>query len=155
MADVIVTVDRTLKAPADQVYRSIIDYQNQRSRWLPPAYSNYRVTEGGVGNGTAFSYHLSAGRRERDYHMRVTEPVPGSVVREADEGSSLTNIWTVEPRGSGSLVRLETRWQGARGVGGFFERTFAPRAVRALHADTLARLDRYLENSASGTESSS
>lgn len=155
MAEVMATVERMLDAPADQVYRSIVDYRNQHGTWLPPAYSNYRVTDGGMGDGTAFSYHLNTGRRERDYHMRVTEPVPGRVVREADTDSSLTNVWTVEPRDSGSHVRLETRWQGAGGVGGCFERTFAPRALRSLHADTLARLDRHLQGHSPGAESNS
>ena len=36
-----------------------------------------------------------------------------------------------------------TRWNGAGGVGGFFERIFAPRAMRAIYADELERLDAY------------
>jgi hypothetical protein len=38
-------------------------------------------------------------------------------------------------------VRIRTTWQGAGGIGGFFERTFAPRAMRSLYADELRRLD--------------
>lgn len=145
MAEVIATAERTLGIPPDQVYRYIVDYQNHHGAWLPPAYSDYRVTAGGTGEGTRFSYHLNTGRRERDYHMRVTEPAPGRVVTETDSASSLTNTWTIEPSGQGSRVRLETRWQGAGGMGGFFERTFAPRALRTLHTDTLNRLNDYAE----------
>lgn len=143
VAEIVVTAERTLDLPSSETYGYIIDYTTHHGAWLPPAYSEYRVTAGGVGAGTAFSYHLNTGRRERDYHMQVTEPVPGRTIQEADNGSSLTNTWTVEPRGEGSVVRIETRWQGAGGVGGFFERTFAPRAVQALHTDTLARLAAY------------
>jgi hypothetical protein len=40
-------------------------------------------------------------------------------------------------------VRIESRWQGAAGVGSFFERLFAPRVLRRIYADELERLDRY------------
>jgi hypothetical protein len=40
-------------------------------------------------------------------------------------------------------VRVETRWQGVGGVGGLFERLFAPRVLRRLYAEELERLDRY------------
>jgi hypothetical protein len=33
--------------------------------------------------------------------------------------------------------------QGAGGIGGLFERLFAPRVMRALYADELERLDAY------------
>jgi Polyketide cyclase / dehydrase and lipid transport len=51
--------------------------------------------------------------------------------------------WVVTPEGAGSRVRVETRWQGAGGVGGFFERLFAPRVLRRLYVDELERLDGY------------
>jgi len=40
-------------------------------------------------------------------------------------------------------VRIESRWQGAAGVGSFFERLFALRVLRRIYADELERLDRY------------
>jgi hypothetical protein len=40
-------------------------------------------------------------------------------------------------------VRIESRWQGAAGVGSFFERLFAPRVLRRIYADELERLDCY------------
>ena len=40
-------------------------------------------------------------------------------------------------------VRISTTWQGAGGVGGFFERLFAPRVLRRIYADELNRLDAY------------
>src|SRR6266568_3658011 len=75
--------------------------------------------------------------------MRVDEPEPGRVLTESDTGSSLVTTWTVTPEGHGSRVRVETRWQGAGGVGGVFERLFAPRVLRGIYSDELGRLDRY------------
>lgn len=97
-----------------------------------------------MGAGTVVSFHLSAGRRERDYRMRVAEPEPGKILTESDTASSLVTTFTVTPNGTGSRVRIDTRWQGAGGIGGFFERTFAPRVLQALYADELDRLDRYV-----------
>ena len=45
-------------------------------------------------------------------------------------------------------MRIETRWNGAGGVGGFFERTFAPRVMRKMYADELTRLDAYARGQA-------
>jgi hypothetical protein len=75
--------------------------------------------------------------------MEVAEPEPGRVLTESDTGSSLVTTWTVEPEGDLSRVEIATRWQGAGGIGGFFERTFAPRVMRGIYADELERLDAY------------
>jgi hypothetical protein len=75
--------------------------------------------------------------------MRIEEPEPGRVMTETDTMSSLRTTWTVTPEGQQSRVRIETRWNGATGVPGFFERLFAPRSVRRLYRDELRRLDRY------------
>jgi hypothetical protein len=75
--------------------------------------------------------------------MQVAEPVPGQVLTESDLNSSLVSRFTVTPEAQASRVRIETTWQGAGGIGGFFERLFAPRALRKLYLDELERLDRY------------
>jgi hypothetical protein len=62
---------------------------------------------------------------------------------ESDERSSMVTAWVVTPEGPGCRVRVETRWQGAGGVGGVLERLFAPRVLRRLYAEELERLDRY------------
>jgi hypothetical protein len=50
---------------------------------------------------------------------------------------------TVTPQGNVSLVQISTTWDGAGGIGGFFERLFAPRVMRGIYADELERLDAY------------
>jgi uncharacterized protein YndB with AHSA1/START domain len=143
MAEIRVSAERDIAAPPEQVYSYIADYVNHHPRFLPPNFSNFKVEEGGVGAGTFISYHLKAGARERDYRMRVAEPQPGRVLTESDTGSSLVTSFTVTPKGDVSHVRIETSWQGAGGIGGFFERTFAPRVLRSLYDDELDRLDDY------------
>jgi hypothetical protein len=39
---------------------------------------------------------------------------------------------------------VRTTWNGAGGIGGFFERTFAPKGLRRVYLDLLSRLDAQL-----------
>ena len=142
MAKVEASAERTIDAPAGQVYGYLAD-MHQHPRFLPPAFSDFKVEEGGVGAGTVTSFAVTAGGRTRNYRMRITEPEPGRTLVESDVNSSLVNAFTVEPQGDKSLVRISTSWDGAAGIGGFFERTFAPRALRRMFLDELERLNAY------------
>jgi hypothetical protein len=121
----------------------IADLRAHHPHFLPPAFSDFQVEQGGIGAGTVHRFKLTAGGRTRAYRMRVEEPEPGRVLTESDQLSSAVTTFTVTPEGPGCRVRIETRWQGAAGVGGFFERLFAPRVLRRIYADELERLDRY------------
>ena len=142
MAKVEASAERTIDAPAGQVYGYLAD-MHQHSRFLPPAFSDFKVEEGGVGAGTVTSFAVTAGGRTRNYRMRITEPEPGRTLVESDANSSLVNTFNVEPQGDKSLVRISTSWDGAAGIGGFFERTFAPRALQRMFLDELERLNAY------------
>ncbi len=142
MAKVQASAERTIDAPAGQVYGYIAD-MHQHPRFLPPAFSDFQVEEGGVGAGTVTRFAVTAGGRTRNYRMQVSEPEPGRTLVESDANSSLVTTFNVEPRGEKSLVRIATSWDGASGIGGFFERTFAPRAMQRIYVDELERLNAY------------
>ena len=143
MAEVHVVTERLVGAPADRVYALIADHREHHPRFLPSNFSNFEIERGGVGAGTITTFTITAGSRSRNYRMRVDEPVPGRVMTESDTTSSLVTTWTVTPEGEHSRVRIETRWDGAPGVAGFFERLFAPPSLRRIYNDELRRLDRY------------
>jgi uncharacterized protein YndB with AHSA1/START domain len=142
MGKVEASAERTIDAPAGQVYGHLAD-MHQHPNFLPPAFSDFQVEEGGAGTGTVSRFAVTAGGRTRTYRMRVTEPDPGRVLVESDADSSLVTTFNVEPQGGKSLVRISTTWDGASGIGGFFERTFAPRAMRRIYLDELDRLNAY------------
>jgi uncharacterized protein YndB with AHSA1/START domain len=142
MAKVEASAERTIDAPAGQVYGYLAD-MHQHPRFLPPAFSDFKVEEGGVGAGTVTSFAVTAGGRTRNYRMRITEPEPGRTLVESDANSSLVSTFNVEPQGDKSLVRISTSWDGAGGIGGFFERTFAPKALHRMYLDELERLNAY------------
>lgn len=143
MARIVVSAERTVGAPADVVYRYVADMREHHPRFLPPAFSGFRVESGGVGAGTITRFTVTAGGRTREYRMRVDEPEPGRVLTESDTGSSLVTTTTVAPQHGASMVRISTAWDGAGGIGGLFERLFAPRVMRAIYADELERLNSY------------
>jgi hypothetical protein len=129
---------RQVEAPVERVRQFLRDYREARPRILTDNYSAYRVEAGGDGNGTVIAYHFAAGRRERDYRLRIEES-DGSL-RERDELSSFISTWTVAPTGSGSTVTVESSWEGAGGVAGVFEGFFAPLGLRRIYGQMLARL---------------
>jgi hypothetical protein len=143
MAKVVTVAEGTVDAPADTVYGYVADMREHHPRFLPPAFSDFRVESGGVGAGTITRFTLTAGGRTREYRMKVAEPEPGRILTESDTGSSAVTTFTVSPQGDASLVRISTTWDGASGIGGLFERMFAPRVMRAIYADELRRLAAY------------
>ncbi len=148
MAQLRVQSERTVPAPAPVVYGYIADYRQHHPKFLPPAFSDFEVETGGVGAGTVFGYVLSAGRRRRRYRMAVSEPEPGRVLAERDQESSLVTTFTVTPVDDQCSVQISTAWEGAGGVGGIFERLFAPRVLRGLYEDELNRLAEYARQQA-------
>jgi uncharacterized protein YndB with AHSA1/START domain len=143
MGTIHVSAEREIDAPAETVYGYLADMREHHPRFLPPAFSDFRVESGGVGAGTITQFTVTAGGRKRQYRMQVAEPEPGRVLTESDSESSLVTTTTVTPQGSAAMVQITTSWAGAAGIGGFFERRFAPKVMRGIYADELDRLNAY------------
>ena len=110
---------------------------------LPEQYSEYRVDAGGQGAGTRVHWRLQAtAERVREQDVVVTVGPDGALV-ESDANSSMVTTWTVSAAEAGACtVRGRTTWKGAGGIGGFFERAFAPRGLARIHDAFLERLER-------------
>ena len=145
MSQVVATAEGTVRAPAEQVLTALADYEGTRPRLLPEQFSDYRVESGGQGAGTRVHWRFAAtSKRVRDQLLSVSQPGPDTLV-ESDANSSMVTTWTVSPAEAGvSTVRVRTTWNGAGGIGGFFERTFAPKGLRRVYDEILGRLDREL-----------
>lgn len=138
MATVTARANRAVDASPDRVLAFLRDYRESRPRILTDNFTVYRVESGGNGQGTVIGYHFAAGRRERDYRLSVEED-PGGLF-ERDQLSSYVSRWSVVPAADGSEVTLEATWDGAGGIGGVFERTFAPRVLGAIFGEMLDKL---------------
>src|SRR5262245_38919951 len=120
-----VEAERTMVAQPDDVYATLADYLRKHQQILPPDnFRDFAVEQGGRGDGTVISFKMKAGGRERPFRMRVSELEQGRVLRESDTGSSAVTTFHIEPVAEGrqSRVRIVTEWEGAEGIGGFFER---------------------------------
>ena len=143
MSQVVVHAEKIMSAPAEQVSRALADYEAVRPRILPEQFSEYRVDSGGHGAGTVVHWRFAAtSKRVHDQLLDVTEPALGTLV-ETDRNSSMVTTWTVLPADAGvSTVRVRTTWNGAGGIGGFFERTFAPKGLVRVYDRMLESLER-------------
>lgn len=146
MGQVRAVAARQIGAPAQQVFDAVADYAGVRGAVLPAQYSDYAVRSGGTGAGTVAEWRLAATKkRVRHVVASVEEPAARTLV-ERDANSSMVGTWTVvDAPGGGSTVTLETVWNGAGGIGGFFERTFAPKGLARIHGELLANLAARVE----------
>jgi len=142
MGQVTSTAERVIDAPVATVRAALADYEEVRPRILTSQFSDYRVESGGHGAGTRAHWKLAATKkRVRDCLVEVAESIDGSIV-ERDANSSMVTTWTVEPVEAGrSRVRATTTWNGAGGIGGFFERRFAPKGLARIYDGVLANLE--------------
>ncbi|MEU8844908.1 SRPBCC family protein [Streptomyces sp. NPDC048564] len=146
MAQVEATTERVVAADAEKVFDALADYSGTRQKLLPGHFSEYEVREGGDGEGTLVHWKLQAtSKRVRDCLLEVSEPTDGELV-EKDRNSSMVTTWRVTPAGEGkSLVVVTTTWQGAGGIGGFFEKTFAPKGLGRIYDELLTKLAAEVE----------
>ena len=139
MAQVSATVDVTIAAPPADVLAALADYVDVRPAILPASYSAYDVLENGTGDGTVVTWRLQA-TKKRVRHVVADVTVTTDSVVETDRNSSMVTTFEVAPDGAGTKVTARTTWDGAVGIGGFFERTFAPIGLGRIHTELLTNL---------------
>lgn len=147
MAQVEATTQREIAAKPEEVFDAVADYSGTREKLLPSHFSEYEVREGGDGEGTLVHWKLQAtSKRIRDCLFEVTEPNDGQLV-EKDRNSSMVTTWTVTPGTAQGAARVTvtTTWTGAGGIGGFFEKTFAPKGLARIYDELLAKLAAEVE----------
>lgn len=136
MAQVTATTQRTIEAPAEKVTAALADYETMRPQILTENYGDYRVEPDKRVHWTL----QATKKRVRD--QLVTVEVARDHIIERDANSSMVTTWTVASEGTDrSTVTVETTWNGAGGIGGFFEKTFAPKGLARIHDGVLANLD--------------
>ena len=134
-----------INAAPDTVFAAVADYDGVRKKILSPQYSEYQVLQGGQGAGTVVKWKLQA-TKSRSREVQSAVDVAGHTVIEKDANSTMVTNWTVAPAGPGSSVTVKTSWKGAGGVGGFFEKTFAPLGLRKIQAEVLENLKKQVES---------
>ncbi len=142
MTELRAAATRSMSAPPERVLEFLRDYHRRQSI-LTDQFRNYRVEEEGVGAGTVFFYAQHSPGRSHDFRLRVEDAEDGLVERDVE--SSFVSTWTVLPTATGSSVMLEGAWEGAGGMGGFFEKLFAPMSLRRTYGQVLDNLAAQVE----------
>ena len=139
-----IVAERQMAAPPELLYLCLANYREHHNPggFLPPAFTDFEIHRGGVGQGTEASWTVTAGGRPRRIDATITEPEPGRVLLETAEDLSTT--FTVDPAPGGALVRFETVIDD-RGIQGVLTRLFAGGLLRPLYDDELARLEAYAQ----------
>ncbi|MEI5673209.1 MULTISPECIES: SRPBCC family protein [unclassified Nocardioides] len=143
MSQVTATTEATLPATPEAALVALADYVDTRPAILTDRYTDYAVQSGGVGDGTVVTWRLHA-TEKRVRHVVADVTTDATSVTETDRNSSLVTRYVVSPAGDGSRVVVTTTWDGAGGIGGFFERTFAPKGLARIHDGVLANLAQRL-----------
>lgn len=139
MGTVTATTEATIPAAPDEVLAALADYATVRPAILPAEYTDYAVQEGGVGTGTVVAWQLHA-TKKRVRHVLADVTTTSDSVVEKDRNSSMVTTFRVVPDGAASSVTVTTTWTGAGGIGGFFERTFAPKGLGRIHTELMSNL---------------
>lgn len=147
MPNIQVEVAAMVKAPADEVYPILADYQNHHPHILPKAYfSGLKVEEGGQGEGTIIKAYLKVMGSQRLFSMRITEPEPGRVLAETDLDTGLVTTFTVMPCDHDQAeVTIATTFQSKPGLKGWLERLTIPAYLRRIYRQELQVLDEYMQ----------
>ena len=143
MPQVPAPTEATLPATPEAALVALADYVDTRPAILTDRYTDYAVQSGGVGDGTVVTWRLHA-TEKRVRHVVADVTTDATSVTETDRNSSLVTRYVVSPAGDGSRVVVTTTWDGAGGIGGFFERTFAPKGLARIHDGVLANLAQRL-----------
>ena len=135
-----VTARRRFDAPAHVVFHLLCDYRNHHrpGGFLPKAFPDLEVLEGGVGDGTRIRFTMVLDGRARHIEATVHETVPGRVLVEDSPG--LVTTFAVEPSADGTQVTFETVLDEP-GLSGILTRLFAGRLVRPVYEEELDRLE--------------
>jgi len=143
VATLTAVAERTIAAPADELYTYVADFRQHHPRILPPAFQEFTVEAGGVGLGTVTSSRFTLGRTTETIRTRVARVEPGRLIEEVVETRPMTTTFRFLPGGDLTTVRIETTWEPRGGISGVLERLFAPRMLAEVYADELGRLEAY------------
>jgi hypothetical protein len=139
------TVTRTerIGAPAERVYDIIRDYHHGHPSILPKQFSNMRVVEGGVGEGTKIAFDVSVLGQTQHFVAVVTEPEPGRVLVEQNlEPTGSVTTFVVEPATEGgSNVTIATELSQRSGLAGRLERFMTAKVLQSMYAAELKKLN--------------
>lgn len=131
-----------IQAPAAHIYDILTDYQEKHPAILPARYfKELHVVEGGQGAGTVIDVAMDVYGQTFNYHMTVTEPEPGRVLKEEDPYVGMATTFTVDPINNyESKITIHSVAKASAGVKGWIEKLMTPSIMRRIFREQLAQL---------------
>lgn len=145
MATYKVLAQKTIAAPAQDVYNILWDYTIGHPAILPkPYFEKLIVLEGGQGAGSLIEVHMNVMGSKQNFTLLVSEPEPGHILQETDQNGVVTTQFIVEPlNGDSSLVTIVSEFTAAPGLRGWIEKIMNPSITKNIYAKELDNLAEY------------
>lgn len=143
MSRVCFSMSHIIPAAPGQVFHLLDDYQHGHWRVLPPAFSDYRVLEGGFGAGTRIAFSLTAGGRTSATEGVVTVPDPGRVIVEAYPKEQMVTTFTVDPDGAGARLTIATSIPARTPLTARLEESILRRLLEPIYAEEFALIAQW------------
>lgn len=140
MARIHVSECREIPAPAGVIYELIADYESGHPRILPKQYfGGLEVLRGGRGAGTAIRFTAKAFGRVHEHTGEITEPQPGTEIRET-LASGMVTTYRIVPQGPDAAKVTITTAYSRPGPQGWIERMLVPPYLRRVYVAELEQL---------------
>lgn len=149
MGSVRVVESAVINTQPEEVYSILADYRVEHPRILPKQYfKELEIKRGGQGAGTFYRVRTRTMGVDTTYHMEVSEPKPGHVLRETDKDAGVVTTFTVSPVDGGRRANLEiaTVFTLSAGLRGALEKYMIPLAARPMYRAELQQLAAYVAN---------
>jgi hypothetical protein len=106
------------------VYAIIANYRDSHPHILPKPYFTWlKVEQGGIGAGTIIRFQTRVLGKTQDFRAVVTEPDPGRVLVETNDGGVSVSTFTVDPLAENQTrVTITTDFKARAGLLGSLER---------------------------------
>jgi hypothetical protein len=108
------------------------------------------VESGGFGAGTVIRFSMTVLGISQQFHMIVSEPEPGRILKESDPHSGQWSSFTIDPVNGGyqSQVTIDTEAFASPGFKGLIERLMNPPLTRRIFTQELRQLNQYVQTRA-------
>lgn len=149
MAQHEISASALIQSPAELVYAIIADYHNGHPLILPkPYFVSMQVEQGGIGSGTVVSWKMKLMGTLREFRAVITEPEPGRVLVETNDGGGAVTKFVVDPRNGGqaAVVTISTSVVIRDGILGKLEGWMTTNLLHPIYVKELEQLNMVAAN---------
>ncbi|HSH02572.1 MAG TPA: SRPBCC family protein [Anaerolineae bacterium] len=134
-----VSASAIIPAPPATVYNFLIDYEKHATILPPQFFKNMTITAGGVGAGTEITVDMEVLGTKHTFHLHVTEPEPGRILKETDLNQGTATTFTFDPHHNGQQTNLTiaTDYRRKPGIAGLIESWINPPIARHIYKKEL------------------